>query len=253
MSRYIDAHRDRFGVEPICRVLDEPTSTYYAARTRPPSARKRRDAQLLALIRKVHAENYGVYGARRVWHALLRQGIAVGRPRVERLMAKHGLVGVQRGRKPFTTVPDLLATRPADLVRRDFTASRLGQLWLADITYVRTWEGFCYVAFVLDVFTRRIAGWQLARNLRTDLPLDALEMAAWLDGVTEGLIHHSDAGCQGGFRWSSQHLDREELRWEQAGVVGLIELGVLRCGRQVGRRWDGASMDSGSGRRSLAG
>jgi transposase InsO family protein len=196
VSRYIDAHRGRFGVEPICRVLEEPTSTYYAARKRPASVREGRDEELLVRIRTVHAQNYGVYGARRVWKELLRQGVDVARSTVERLMVKDGLVGVRRGKKPFTTVPDLLATRPGDLVNRNFTTTRPNQLWLADLTYVRTWEGFCYVAFVLDVLTRRIVGWQLARHLRTDLPLDALEMAAWLEDICSGLIHHSDAGCQ---------------------------------------------------------
>jgi putative transposase len=208
VSEYIDAYRDRFGVEPICRVLEEPTSTYYAGRTRPPSARQRRDEELLARIRSVHADNYGVYGVRRVWKELRRQGVDVARSTVGRLMAKDGLVGVRRGRKPFTTVPDLLASRPGDLVNRNFTASRPNQLWVADLTYVRTWEGFCYVAFVLDVFTGRIVGWQLARHLRTDLPLDALEMAAWLEDTSAGLIHHSDAGSQyTSFRYTERLAD----------------------------------------------
>ena len=173
----IDAHKDRFGVEPICRVLEVPTSTYYARRRRSPSARATSDAALLVRIRQVHQANYGVYGARRVWKQLGRDGLRVARCTVERLMRAEGLAGVRRGRKRRTTTPEPAAPRPPDLVQRQFTATRPNQLWVADLTYVRTWEGWVYVAFVLDVFSRLLVGWQLAGHLRTDLPLDALEMA----------------------------------------------------------------------------
>jgi putative transposase len=202
----IDAHKDRFGVEPICRVLEFPTSTYYAHKHRPPSARASSDAALLERIRQVHQANYQAYGARRVWKQLHRDGIKVARCTVERLMRADGLAGVRRGRKRRTTTPEPAAPRPPDLVNRQFTATRPDQLWVADLTYVRTWEGWVYVAFVLDVFSRLIVGWQLASHLRTDLPLDALEMAIWRRQVRHGeLIHHSDAGCQyTSFRYTSR-------------------------------------------------
>ncbi len=194
----IEAHGERFGVEPICRVLGYPSaSTFYARRSRPQSRRAIHDEQVLAEIEKVRTGNAVVYGARRTWIELGRRGTQVARCTVERLMREHGLVGVQRGRKIFTTTPDLAAERPADLVKRHFTADRPDQLWLADITYVPTRQGFVYVAFVLDVFSRMIVGWQTAAHLRTDLPLDALEMALRNRKVHYGLtVHHSDAGSQ---------------------------------------------------------
>ncbi len=196
MTRFIDEHRGRFGVEFICRVIDTNPSTYYAARKRLPSKRRLRDAELVDHIHRVFDDNYRVYGARRVWKALRREGIVVARCTVERLMAKEGLFGVHRGRKPWTTKADPKHARPADLVQRVFSASRPNELWVADLTYVRTFEGFCYVAFVTDVFSRRIVGWQLSSSLHTDLPLDALEMALWLREVNDTLIHHSDRGSQ---------------------------------------------------------
>jgi putative transposase len=200
MIAYIDANRDRFGVEPICQVLPIAPSTYYDARRRPPSARRRRDQELKVEIRRVHAEHFGVYGARKVWRQLHREGIAVARCTVERLMGELHLEGVRRGRVRRTTTPDQAAGRPADLVARDFSASRPNQLWVADLTYVATWSGFVYVALVIDAFSRFIVGWQASRSLRTDLALDALEMAIWQrHGGLEGLVHHSDRGSQGGF------------------------------------------------------
>ncbi|GLX02378.1 hypothetical protein Misp02_64640 [Microtetraspora sp. NBRC 16547] len=206
----IDDLRDRFGVEPVCRVLDLPPSTYYAAKTRPPSARALRDREVLSLIEGVRDRRYAeVYGARRVHVQLKREGDAVARCTVERLIREHGLRGVIRGRGRRTTIPDDQARRPADLVKRDFSAPAPNRLWVADMTYVPTGEGWAYVAFVLDVYSRMIVGWKMADHLRTDLPLDAVEMALWQRKVTRGsLVHHSDAGCQGGFNWSSQHLDR---------------------------------------------
>jgi putative transposase len=197
MIAYIDANKDRFGVEPICQLLPIAPSTYYAAKRRPPSARALRDEQLKVEIRRVHADNFGVYGARKVWRQLHREGIAVARCTVERLMGELGLAGVRRGRPQRTTTPDQTASRPADLVERDFSATSPNQLWVADLTYVASWSGFVYVALVIDAFSRFIVGWQASRSLRTDLALDALEMAIWARrGGLEGLVHHSDRGSQ---------------------------------------------------------
>lgn len=197
MIAYIDANRDRFGVEPICRVLPIAPSTYYDATRRPASARAVRDQELKAEIGRVHAEHFGVYGARKVWRQLHREGIAVARCTVERLMGELGLEGVRRGKARRTTTPDQGAPRPADLVERDFSAQRPNQLWVADLTYVATWSGFVYVALVIDAFSRYLVGWQAARSLRTDLALDALEMAIWRrQAQLEGLVHHSDRGSQ---------------------------------------------------------
>jgi putative transposase len=167
---FIDAHRDRFGVEPICRTLGLAPSTYYARKTRPPSRRAIEDARLLKRIQIVHEHNYRAYGSRRVWKALRRQGVPVSRCRVERLMRAHGLRGAQPGRKRRRlTVADETAPRPADLVERRFVADRPNELWVCDLTYLKTREGFLYLAFVKDVFSRMIVGWQTATHLRTDL------------------------------------------------------------------------------------
>jgi transposase InsO family protein len=196
MIAFIDDHKDRFGVEPICRVLPIAPSTYHAAR-RPASARAARDSKLQTEIARVHAEQFGVYGARKVWRQLHREGIAVARCTVERLMRRLGLEGVRRGKAHKTTMADPAAARPADLVERDFSATRPNQLWVADLTYVPTWSGFVYVAFVIDAFSRFIVGWQASRSLRTDVALDALEMAIWRrHGGLDGLVHHSDRGSQ---------------------------------------------------------
>jgi putative transposase len=197
MIAYIHEHKDRFGVEPICQVLPIAPSTYYQHSKRPPSARALRDAKLKAEIARVHAENFGVYGARKVWRQLHREGITVARCTVERLMRELHLEGVRRGKTRRTTTPQAADARPADLVERDFSASRPNQLWVADLTYVATWSGFVYVAFVIDAFSRFVVGWQASRSLRTDLALDALEMAIWQrHGDLEGLVHHSDRGSQ---------------------------------------------------------
>jgi putative transposase len=197
MIAYIDAHRDRFGVEPICQVLPIAPSTYYAASRRPASARAVRDTKLKGEIARVHAEQFGVYGARKVWRQLHREGISVARCTVERLMGELHLQGVRRGKTRRTTTPDATAPRPADLVDRDFSAARPNQLWVADLTYVATWSGFVYVAFIIDAFSRFLVGWQASRSLRTDLALDALEMAIWRrQAQLEGLVHHSDRGSQ---------------------------------------------------------
>jgi transposase InsO family protein len=205
MIAFIDDHKDRFGVEPICRVLPIAPSTYHAAR-RPASARAARDSKLQTEIARVHAEQFGVYGARKVWRQLHREGIAVARCTVERLMRRLGLEGVRRGKAHKTTMADPAAARPADLVERDFSATRPNQLWVADLTYVPTWSGFVYVAFVIDAFSRFIVGWQASRSLRTDVALDALEMAIWRrHGGLDGLVHHSDRGSQRRFKGLTQH------------------------------------------------
>src|SRR5215211_3480670 len=197
MIAYIDRNRHRYGVEPICQGLPIAPSTYYQATRRPAAARAVRDAKLKGEIARVHAEQFGVYGARKVWRQLHREGICVARCTVERLMGELGLQGVRRGKPRRTTTPDATAPRPADLVDRDFSAPRPNQLWVADLTYVATWSGFVYVAFIIDAFSRFLVGWQASRSLRTDLALDALEMAIWRrQARLEGLVHHSDRGGQ---------------------------------------------------------
>jgi transposase InsO family protein len=180
----------------MCKAIGLAERTYYASRSRSPSARQAADVVLAVEIRRVFEANWRCYGARRVWLALRRDDIWVARCRVERLMAAEGIRGVQRGKKRYTTTPDPFAARPPDLVERRFVASRPDQLWLADITYASTWEGWLYVSFISDCYSRMIVGWQIASHLRTDLVLDALEMAIFRRDVTGGLIHHSDAGGQ---------------------------------------------------------
>jgi putative transposase len=193
----IDRHKDRFGIEPICQLLPIAPSTYHAAKRRPPSARVLRDAKLKGEIARVHAEHFGVYGARKVWRQLRREGICVARCTVERLMRELHLEGVRRGKAQRTTTSEQAGSRPADLVERNFSATRPNQLWVADLTYVATWSGFVYVALVIDAFSRFLVGWQASRSLRTDLALDALEMAIWRrQAPLEGLVHHSDRGSQ---------------------------------------------------------
>ena len=197
MTRYIEAHRERFGVEPICRTLQVASSTYYAARHRPPSARQQRDETLKVKLWQAHAEHFGVYGARKLWRQLQREGMAVARCTVERLMRDLGLTGVVRGCPRRTTVPGEAAARLADLVERDFRATTPNRLWVADLTYVRTWSGFAYVAFIIDACSRYIVGWHVSRSLSTDLALTALEQALWArKGPFDGLVHHSDRGVQ---------------------------------------------------------
>lgn len=198
MTRYIDTHRERFGVEPICKTLQVAPSTYYAVKARQPSARSVRDAELKDEIGRVHRQNFSVYGVEKVWRQLLRDGIQVGRDRVARLMRELGLAGAVRGKRARTTRPSDVGERPADLVARAFSAPAPNRLWVADLTYVSTWSGFAYIAFIIDAFSRGIVGWRVATSLRTDLALDALEMAFWVRNrpSLEGLVHHSDRGVQ---------------------------------------------------------
>ena len=233
MTRFIADHHERFGVEPICRELQVAPSSYYAARQRPRSARGVRDEALKVKLRHVHAAEFGVYGARKLWRQLQREGIGVARCTVERLMRELGLAGVVRGKPKRTTVPDESAPRPADLVERDFRAPSPNRLWVADLTYVRTWSGFVYVAFIIDVYSRRIVGWQISRSLRAELALDALEQALWTrDGPLDGLVHHSDRGVQ--------YL---AIRYTER----LAEVGAVRSVGSRGDSYDNALAESVNG------
>ena len=212
MSEFIDRHRDRFGVEPICKVLQVAPSGYRreAARRRDPARcppRRQRDAVLLPEIERVWRGNLQAYGADKVWKQLRREGIPVARCTVERLMRDQGWRGVIRGKTVRTTVPDAKAPCPLDRVNREFHAERPNQLWVSDFTYVSTWQGFVYVAFVIDVYARYIVGWRVSRSMHADFVLDALEQALYARKPQrdDELIHHSDRGSQPGFNWSSQH------------------------------------------------
>lgn len=198
---FIDHHRSVYGVEPICRQLPIAPSTYYAHKAwqqnpHQRSPRKQRDEALKAEILRVWQANFQVYGARKVWRQLNREHISVARCTIERLMRILGIQGVVRGKRYKTTIAEPAAQRPADLVQRQFQATRPNQLWVADFTYVATWTGVVYVAFVIDVFARCIVGWRVARSMHTALVLDALEQALWSRTDTEGVIHHSDRGSQ---------------------------------------------------------
>jgi len=203
MSEFIDRHRDRFGVEPICKVLQVAPSGYRreAARRRDPARcppRRQRDVALLPEIERVWRSNLQVYGADKVWKQLRREGIPVARCTVERLMRAQGWRGVIRGKTVRTTVPDAKAPCPLDRVNREFHAERPNQLWVSDFTYVSTWQGFVYVAFVIDVFARYIVGWRVSRSMHADFVLDALQQALYARKPQRDaeLIHHSDRGSQ---------------------------------------------------------
>jgi putative transposase len=199
VSAFIDAHRERFGVEPICQVLDVSASAYYQRATGERSARSVEDERLTARIREVHEENFECYGYPRVWHQLQREGEQVGRDHVARLMRQEGIRGAKRRGKPWrTTIADPQAHKRPDLVQRDFTATAPDRLWVGDLTYLRTWEGRMYFAFLIDVFSRMIVGWQIATHMRTDLVLDALRMALGTrqPGADFQLVQHTDQGSQ---------------------------------------------------------
>jgi len=199
VSAFIEEHRERFGVEPICETLGVSASAYYQRATGQRSARAREDERLLGVIAELHARNYSAYGSRRMWKALLRSGEQVGRSRVERLMRENGLQGAKRRGKPWrTTRADPSAMRSPDLVQREFEASRPDELWFADFTYLRCWEGLVFFSFVIDAYSRKIVGWQFAPHMRTTLVLDALRMALHqrAPGADVELVHHSDAGSQ---------------------------------------------------------
>lgn len=199
MSAFIDEHRERFGVEPICQTLDVSASAYYQRATGERSARSVEDERLIARIREVHEQNFECYGYPRVWHELQRQGEQVGRDHVARLMRQEGIRGAKRRGKPWrTTIADPAAQTRPDLVNRDFTETAPDRLWVGDFTYLRTWEGRMYFAFLIDVFSRMIVGWQLASHMRTDLVLDALRMALGTrqPGADVRLVAHTDQGSQ---------------------------------------------------------
>jgi transposase InsO family protein len=236
MVDFIDEHRRQYGVEPICAVLPIAPSTYYAHRARrlDPDrrcARAKRDEALRVEIRRVFEESFGgVYGIKKVWRQLRREGVAVARCTVGRLMRDMGLRGAVRGRAyKVTTLADESSARPSDLVQRAFVATRPNQLWVADITYVATWVGFAYVAFVIDVFSRAIVGWRVSRSLRSDLSLDALEQALHQRSPSEGLVHHSDRGVQ---YLSIRYTDR------------LLEAGIDPSVGSVGDSYDNAMAES---------
>ena len=230
MVSFIDEHRAQYGVEPICQQLPIAPSVYYEAKARQadPSllpARSRRDAELVGEIERVYKANFRVYGARKVWRQLGRENVVAARCTVERLMRRMGLQGVVRGRRCRTTIADANAVLPGDLVKRDFRAERPNELWVADFTYVATWSGFVYTAFVIDVFARRIIGWRVARSMRTELVLGALEQAIWSRCPPKGVIHHSDHG--------SQYLS---IRYSER----LTEIGVEPSTGTVGDSYDNA-------------
>jgi len=214
VSRYIDEHRGRFGVEPICRALDVSASAYYHRASGERSARVVDDERLLELIKTTHARNYLAYGYRRMWKALRRAGEMAPRCQVQRLMRANGIVGAKRRGRPWrTTTPDPQAQRPRDLVQRDFTAQAPNRLWVGDFSYLRCWEGVAYFSFIIDVFSRMVVGWQLAANMRTTLVLDALRMALGLrePGADFQLISHTDAGSQYTASDYTQVLDDHEV------------------------------------------
>ena len=222
MSAFIDEHRARFGVEPICRTLGVSASAYYHRATGQRSERAVGDERLLELIEQVAERNYGAYGYRKTWLALRRAGHEVGRDRVKRLMRAAGLQGAKRRGKPWrTTIADPRALRPPDRVDRDFTASRPDELWVADFTYLRCWEGLVFFSFVLDAHSRRVVGWQFSSSMRTDLVLDALRMALTRrqDGADLELVHHSDAGSQYTSFAFQQELDDHRVL-QSIGSVG---------------------------------
>jgi putative transposase len=197
MVDYIAAHKDLFGIEPICRTLQFAPSTYYAATGRPPSARTLRDSVLAPQLHKLWMDNFRVYGARKLWRAARRAEMDVGRDQVARLMRQLDIRGVNRSKKVRTTRPDQAATRHPDLVDRQFNAESPNQLWVTDLTFVPTWSGVAYVCFIIDAYSRMIVGWRCASNMRTQTVLDAIEMARHSRGTTlEGLVCHSDAGSQ---------------------------------------------------------
>ncbi len=208
MSAFVDQERERFAVELICRTLGVSPSAYYHRAIGQRPARAVEDERLLGRIRALHAENYHAYGARRMWKALRREGERVGRDHVARLMRTAGIQGAKRRGKPWrTTTPNPAASRRPHLVERNFTAAGPNRLWVADLTYLRCWEGLVFFAFVIDAFSRRVVGWQFAAHMRTDLVLDALRMALHQrgPGADVELVHHSDRGSQPGLNRSSQH------------------------------------------------
>jgi transposase InsO family protein len=232
VTRFIDQNRGRFGVEPTCRTLGVSASAYHQRNSGKRSARRVEDERLTGRIREVHKDNYECYGYRRVHAQLVRDGEQAGRDRIARLMRKDGVQGAKRrGKRWKTTIPDPTAQKRPDLVKRDFTAPAPDRLWVGDFTYLRTWEGRVFFAFILDVFSRRIVGWQLASNMRTTLVLDALRMALGTrgHGADFTLIHHTDHGSQ----YNSEDYEQE-----------LYDAKVLASMGTVGDAYDNAMAES---------
>lgn len=197
MVDFIDRNKGEFGVQPICDVLQFASSTYRSAKARPPSKRSLRDAELVPELVELWKANYSVYGARKLWVAARKAGYEIGRDQIARLMRQAGIRGIKRSKRVRTTRSDDSAERSPDLVDRDFTATAPNQLWVMDLTYVPTWSGVAYVCFIVDAFSRKIVGWRCAGHMRTDMVLDAIEMARWTRGTNlKGLVAHSDAGSQ---------------------------------------------------------
>ena len=251
MVRFIEENRDEFGVEPICSTLEVAPSTYYAARSRPLSARAVRDQLMMVILMALWVKNWKVYGADKLWKAARRAGHDIGRDQTARLMRLMGIEGVTRRRRVRTTKPDPDGARPADLVDRDFTATAPNRLWVVDLTYVATWQGVAYVCFITDAFSRRIVGWRVAGHMRAQMVTDALAMAAWhrstrfpvpgtrqgfgdgsVDAGTNQLVCHSDAGSQ-----------FTSLRWGEH----LQELGALPSIGSVGDSFDNALAETING------
>jgi transposase InsO family protein len=232
VSVFVEEHRDRFGVEPICKTLEISASAYYQRVKGERSARALRDERLGARIAEIHEANYCAYGYRRMWIALQRAGEEVGRGRVQRLMQEAGIQGAKRRGRPWrTTTPDPRAHRRPDLVERNFSADGPDRLWVGDFTYLRSWEGISFFSFVIDVFSRKVVGWQLASHMRTDLVLDALRMALGQrePGADFGLIAHTDRGSQYTSADYTQELD---------------DHGVLASVGSVGDAYDNAMAES---------
>jgi len=238
MIAFIDAQRDQHGVEPMCKQLPMAVSTYYERKARQANPerepeRVKRDGLLKVEIQRVYDENLQVYGARKIWRQLNREGIVVAKCTIERLMNDLGIQGAARGgAKCWTTISDDSLDRPVDRVNRQFIADHPNQLWVADITFVATWAGFVYVAFVIDVYARTIVGWRVSRSMRTELVLDALEQAIWARKDTGNLIHHSDRGSQ---YLSIRYSDR------------LAEAGIEASVGSVGDSYDNALAETING------
>ena len=241
----------RLGVELICRLLQVAPSSYYAAKTRAPSARALRDEELIPRLVELWEMNYRVYGVRKLWKAARRARIVIGRDQTARLMRVAGIEGARRSKRVKTTRPDPASARHPDLVKREFTATAPNRLWVTDLTFVPTWAGVAYVCFIVDAFSRMIVGWRVASHMRTEMVLDAIEMARWSRGARHADLRcHSDAGSQGGFNRSSQHLDLGGVQgWRRRSGVrrparcprGFADSGVPiepsgpRCARPVVR------------------